>query len=76
MADPADEVDAARRKLLRAFAYAAPLVVSSVVVKTAKAQPLSCGPNSCHPAEGSCGPLGACAPTAPCGPLFCRPGSP
>jgi hypothetical protein len=54
-----ENIDRARRKLLRALVYAAPLVLSSVVIKPAHAQVASCGPMSCNPVP--CAPLG-CPP--------------
>lgn len=71
--DPDKDVDRARRKLLTTFVYAAPLVVSSVIVKPAHAQLASCAPAACRPGGGPCGPLG-CPPYGnPCGPTNCRP---
>lgn len=59
-----DEVVLARRKLLKAAIYAAPLVVSAVVVDRAAAQPTpSCGPATCTPNDGPCGPAN-CPPEA------------
>ena len=74
-AQQTEEVDKARRKLLRVLVYAAPAVVSTVVVKPAHAQVVSCGPVTCPPLGGSCMPQGGgCPPTgAPCGPSNCRP---
>jgi hypothetical protein len=57
-----DGVDAARRRLLRAMVYAAPVVVSTVVVKPAHAQAASCGPTACPPTGPPCSPQG-CPPT-------------
>lgn len=73
----AEEVDKARRKLLRVLVYAAPAIVSTVVVKPAHAQVVSCGPVTCPPLGGPCMPGGGgCPPTgAPCGPSACRPRS-
>ena len=67
--DP-DEVDAARRKLLRALVYASPIIISVVKVKPAHAQVASCGPTTCRPVGGMCMPDGGgCPPTgAPCPP--------
>ena len=68
------DVDRARRKLITSLVYAAPLVVSSVVVKPAHAQAASCAPLTCRPGGGSfCGPLG-CPPRPACGPTSCSPG--
>jgi len=72
--EPDRDVDRARRKLLRTLVYAAPLVVSSVVVKPAHAQLASCAPQACRPSGGAnCGPLG-CPPRPSCGPTSCGPG--
>ena len=69
------DVDRARRKLLTSLVYAAPLVVSTVVVKPAHAQLASCAPASCRPGGGDlCGPLG-CPPRPACGPTGCSPGN-
>jgi hypothetical protein len=73
--DPDRDVDRARRKLLRTLIYAAPLVVSTVIVKPAHAQVASCAPAACRPGGGSyCGPSG-CPPRPACGPTACRPGN-
>jgi hypothetical protein len=65
MADDEKDIDLARRKLLRAVVYGAPLVLSTVVIKPAHAQALSCGPTSCNPSGP---PVGGCPPTV--GPPF------
>ncbi len=62
--DPEHEIDVARRKLLRAAVYVAPVIVSSVVVDRASAQVSpSCAPSTCTP---------SCAPNN-CTPLTCPP---
>jgi hypothetical protein len=68
------DVDKARRKLLAALVYAAPVVVSTVIVKPAHAQATSCGPATCRPGGGdACNP-GTCNPRGgPCGPSSCKP---
>jgi hypothetical protein len=67
------DVDRARRKLLTTLVYAAPLVVSTVIVKPAHAQLSSCAPASCRPGGGPCGPSGCNPNGGPCGPANCRP---
>lgn len=72
-----EEVDRARRRLIKAVAYAAPVVMSTVVVKPALAQQaISCGPNSCNPAGGLCGPSGCMPNNPPCNPAGCNPNTP
>jgi hypothetical protein len=72
------DVDKARRKLLAALVYAAPVVVSTVVIKPAHAQATSCGPASCNPVAG-CNPGSGCNPAScnprggACGPSNCKP---
>ena len=72
-----EEVDKARRKLLRALFYAAPADCDTVIVKPAHAQVVSCGPVACPPNGGPCPPNGGgCPPNGgPCGPSSCRPRS-
>jgi hypothetical protein len=67
------DVDRARRKLITTLVYAAPLVVSTVVVKPAHAQLASCAPASCRPGGGPCGPSGCLPRGGMCGPTSCRP---
>lgn len=55
------DVDVARRRLLKAMVYAAPVVTSKVLIQTAHAQAASCGPASCRPRGGDCNPM-ACKP--------------
>ncbi len=56
-----------RRALLKLTAYAAPIIVSTVVVEKAAAQ-ASCTPNACPPDGGPCSPDGG-----GCGPDSCNP---
>lgn len=80
MSAPSDEkpaerdIDRARRRLLAALVYAAPVIVGSVVVKTAHGQVVSCAPNTCKPIGGDlCGPI-ACTPREnACNPNACAP---
>ena len=54
---PDDDVDRARRLLLKAGLYAAPIVIDVVRVKTAHAQQnVSCAPFQCKPADTLCKP--------------------
>jgi hypothetical protein len=71
--DPDRDVDRARRKLLTTLVYAAPLVVSTVIVKPAHAQLASCAPAACRPGGGDCGPYGCPPRGGACGPAACRP---
>lgn len=61
---------AARRQFLRAAAYVAPAIASTVLISSRSAAPNpSCSPSTV------CAPLGPCVPSQPCNPDNpCRPG--
>lgn len=58
-----EHVDRARRKLLKASVYAAPAVLTTVVVRRAHAQGTSCVPAGCPPNVGPCPPDKGCPPS-------------
>ena len=60
-----DDLDMARRKMLKLVAYSVPAIVSVVAVRSADAAPKgSCNPGTCGPAP--CNPSGGpCTPTEP-----------
>ena len=70
-----NDVDLARRKLLKAAAWVPPAVVASVSIGTNHAIAWSCGPGPCGPEY--CGPNNLCMPDRPCMPdLPCMPDKP
>ena len=63
-----EDVDLARRKLLRKAIYEAPAILGVVALSWASAPPgPSCGPTRCHPNGGACGPDN-CSPEIACNP--------